>query len=443
MTKTPIVMALAVAVCAALVAPAAAGSPGTPDRVDAEMGPLELVQVRRSGEPSFGNAVGASISANGRYVVYTSRFLRVVGMERSEWNQILRYDRKTRESVLVSVTPDGEAGGDHSFDAAMSADGRVVVFSTNAGDLLPGSPPLGPSVVVARDIDTGETSLVSQTPEGNFPDGGSYEPMVSDDGSLVIFVASSADIAGVAGAVVHDRTTGTTTAVTVDAGAETITPDTAWLSGDGEWVLFDSDDNRIVPGDDNARTDVFLMRLETGAVTLVSRAADGSVADRGGRLSDGRIQPDSDQKPLLSSDGSRMVFLSTSTDLAGSEGTATDPVTSQIYAFDTGAAESELVSAMPDGSSAVDPHLMASISPDGRYVAFPSQAFVAGGGGAPGLKVFLRDLERDKTRAASSNQSATNPGVGGTHPRVVFISDHGLVPEDTDGKVDPYLRRVW
>ncbi len=406
------------------------------------MGPLRMVAVHPDGRQAKGNISDPSISANGRYVTYTSPKTQVVDLPSNGSDQVFRYDRRTGTTILVSMTAEGLPGTGGSGNAAMSADGRIVVSETTADDLLPGSPTVTQQVIVARDLETGQTELVSRRSDGGVPSGASLRPLVSDDGSLVEFEAWSADITGVEGAVLHDRTTGISSSVTVDAGAEEIVLEDVWLSGDGEWITFASDRPGIVANDDNAASDVFLLERATGDVTLVSRSADGTVADAGSGLYDGYAGPYNSPKPLLSTDGSLVAFFSTATDLAGAEDVSLGDW-SQAFAFDVASETSSLVTVLPDGAPADDLHRAVSVSSDGRYVAIGSQAFLAGGSGPLGSKVFVRDLERGQTRAASSDSYADGPGVGGRNPHVVFSSQNALTPGDTDGKVDPYLRRVW
>lgn len=205
---------------AALLAPAAGWSANAaPSGQEAQMGPLTMVQVRAGGAPLRRDADQPSISADGRYVTYRSGTTQVAHVHRNGHKQVLRYDRQTGKTVLVSVTPDGQAGKGDSFDATMSADGQVVVFSTLASNLLPGTPELHDYVIAARDMQTGQTTLVSQTPAGDPPNNQSRYALVSDDGSLVGFRTDASDITGQPGAVIYDRRTGTSSAVTVDTSS--------------------------------------------------------------------------------------------------------------------------------------------------------------------------------------------------------------------------------
>ena len=406
------------------------------------MGPLEMVQVKKGGAALAHDADQVSISANGRYVTYTSRNTNVVGIppRGSKTDHVFRYDLKTGKTVLVSVTPDGQPGNDDSDQSVISGDGSVVVFETRAEDLLPGTPPLTVGVVVARDLETGETTLVSRTPAGEPPIGSSFDPLVSEDGSLVSFTTQANDITGKPGAVVFDRTTDTSTAVTVETSSGTLIVHQVSISGNGEWLTFTHTNSRIVPGDDNGAPDVFLMNLASGEVTLVSRSADGTVANAQSRHTVA-ITSLASPKPFTSADGSTVVFWSDATDLAGAEGPNGDYI--QAYAFDVSTGLNELVTVMPNGSPSDDVGYAVTISPDGRYAAITTQAFLAGGDG-PGVPMaFVRDLARGKTRAVSGIASGFGPGLGGRRPHVVFVTSDDLVPEDTDFNYDPYHRRAW
>lgn len=439
----PAVLVLALVLPLTVLAPSAASGSTAPE-LRASMGPFHMVARRPGGAPVGGSVAESSISADGRFVTYTTRNTSVVGLPRNGYEQVFRFDRRTGATVLVSATPDGLPGTGESADAASSADGRVVVFRTRAADVVGLGDGLDDAVVVARDMVTGATSLVSRTPAGEVPTGSSYDPLVSDDGSLVTFRTQAIDITGFAGAVVHDRTTGTSSAVTVDADGTQVVVERAWLSGDGSTIAFADERAGIVPGDDNGAADVFLLDRVSGDLTLVSRTVDGTVADDESYLFDGGIDPYSSPKPVLSADGSVVVFVSDASDLAGAEGTSGSPQWTEGYAYDVATASATLVTARPDGSPADDSLRAVTVSSDGRYVGLRSQAFLAGGSGPLGPKIFVRDLDRATTRAASSNSYGTSPGLGGgRHVQIAFASFDELVDDDTDDQHDVYLRRVW
>ena len=78
------------------------------------------------------------LSANGRYAAFTSRASNLVADDRNGKSDVFVHDLWTGRTVRVSLTASGtEANGD-SFVSGISADGRVVAFTSLADDLVPG-----------------------------------------------------------------------------------------------------------------------------------------------------------------------------------------------------------------------------------------------------------------------------------------------------------------
>lgn len=68
------------------------------------------------------------ISADGRWVAFSSKMQEVF--------QVFLYDFENDTNQLVSTTPEGVPGNDTSWDAEISTDGNIVVFSSNASNLV-------------------------------------------------------------------------------------------------------------------------------------------------------------------------------------------------------------------------------------------------------------------------------------------------------------------
>src|SRR5690349_24577646 len=81
------------------------GSTALASQPDAPMGPLAMAAAKPNGKPVTGDADEPSISANGRYVTYTSKNTKVVGQPANGFAQVFRYDTKTHETIMVSSTP--------------------------------------------------------------------------------------------------------------------------------------------------------------------------------------------------------------------------------------------------------------------------------------------------------------------------------------------------
>jgi Ca2+-binding RTX toxin-like protein len=162
-------------------------------------------------------------------------------------------------------------GGDpdrDSFGPSISADGRYVAFSSFASDLMPGDS-LQPPNVFVRDLQTGTTTRVSVDRTGGDPDGPSIGAAISSDGRYVAFTSGASDLVSGDGGnqdiFVRDIQTGTTTRVSVDTTATDPNghSETASTSGDGRYVAFASFASDLVAGDGNGNGQRDVFRADT------------------------------------------------------------------------------------------------------------------------------------------------------------------------------------
>ncbi len=151
-----------------------------------------------SGEQPDGPSSGPSISADGRYVAFESSASNLVPGDANKAADVFRTDRTTGTMALVSLTSEGAQAKGSSGQAAISADGRVVAFASTAGDLVamaggvvPAAVIRGATEVYARDVDAGQTVLVSVNLKGAAGGGRSQTPDVSRDGRFVAFASTA------------------------------------------------------------------------------------------------------------------------------------------------------------------------------------------------------------------------------------------------------------
>lgn len=153
------------------------------------------------------------------------------------------------------------------------------------------------------------------------------------------------------------------------------------LSADGRYVAFASDSPDVLPGDTNKENDVFVHDRHTGTTTLVSQTADGGQADR------------RSWNPEISDDG----FASGATNLV-----AEDTHGDQIFVRDLHTDTTTVVSVAADGTPADGRSWYPSMSADGRVIAFVSSATNLVPDDTNGLPdVFVRDLDTGSTTRAS------------------------------------------
>lgn len=232
------------------------------------------------GADSFSN--GAAISGDGRHVAFQSRATNLVPGDGNGRDDVFVHDMEAGATQLVSVGLGGAGADDSSDSAAISADGRYVAFTSGAGNLVAGDAN-GFVDVFVRDVEAGITILVSRAHDGSPADEHAYDPCISDDGSIVAFHSDAsnlvADDANGHGrdVFVHDLASGTTRLVhrAPGGGSGDGIAENCGLSGDGRQVAFESTSTNLVASDPNGNTnDIF--RTEAGGDRIFD---DGFDAD--------------------------------------------------------------------------------------------------------------------------------------------------------------------
>jgi Tol biopolymer transport system component len=231
---------------------------------DRQLSRTERVSVASNGTQSNGLSWYPSISADGRYVAFTSSATNLVpGDGNGVFDAFVR-DRISGTTERVSVSSAGVEGDNDSYAPSISADGRYVSFSSLAGNLAPGDTNACWDVFV-RDRLSGTTERVSVSSMGAQGNGNSYEQTISSDCRYVSFTSNASDLVpgdtnAADDAFVHDRTTGMTERVGLDSGG--IQGDRGsggtTISDDGRYVAFSSDSTNLVAGDTNQLGDVFV-----------------------------------------------------------------------------------------------------------------------------------------------------------------------------------------
>src|SRR5262249_13075498 len=132
----------------------------------------ELVSARNIGLPSVSptgpSAVTSScLSSNGRFFAFSSRAEDLVTNDGNFYRDVFVQDRVNGINVLVSVSTNGISANGPSYDASISCNGRYVVFVSQASNLMAGvvDTNRAPDVYV-RDVIAGTTALVSVANNG-------------------------------------------------------------------------------------------------------------------------------------------------------------------------------------------------------------------------------------------------------------------------------------
>jgi Tol biopolymer transport system component len=400
---------------------------------------LVLTILPVAGAQGNDNSSKPSISADGRYVTFDSDATNLVAGDTNGMTDIFVRDRNSGTTTLVSKNSAGVEGNLVSDVPSISADGRYVAFESAATNLVSGDVN-GHDDIFVRDRQTGTTTRVSKSSAGVEGDGVSYNPSISADGRYVAFESDatnlvSGDTNAVSDIFVRDRQTGTTTRVSRDSAGVQGDLGSHWasISADGRYVTFMSDANNLVSGDTNGVQDIFVRDRQTGTTTRISRSSAGVEGD------------DNSWKPSISADGWYVTFDSDATNLVAGDTNAV----SDVFVRDRSTGTTYLVSRDSVGVEGNDNSMAPSISSDGRYVAFESIAtsLVAGDTNAVS-DVFVRGRETGTTTRVSrdsagveGNAESQYNSISSDGRYVAFMSDAtNLVTGDTNGYKDIFVR---
>jgi Tol biopolymer transport system component len=264
---------------------------------DRQTGQTSRVSVASDGTESDGSSGASTISADGRYIAFVSDASNLIsdGSVYGIFDAFV-HDRQTGQTSLVSVASDGTRGNNPSYRAAISADGRYIAFDSHASNLVNDDTNNWEDVFVHDQL-TGQTSRVSITPDGTEFTTSSYFPSISADGRYVEFTTHHV--------WVHDRQTGQTSQVSVawnDVGSFSQLLNSS-ISTNGRFVTIRANDDNPLLGDTNDYYDIFIFDRQTGQTSLISMAWDG-------RQSNGDSHGSS-----LSGDGRYVAFSSRASNL--------------------------------------------------------------------------------------------------------------------------------
>lgn len=243
-------------------------------------GETSRVSVSSGGGEGNGYSEQPAISADSRYVAFTSHASNLVPGDTNGSGDVFVHDRITAVTRRVSVDTGGEQGNSLSWQPSISADGRYVAFESSATNLVPDDTNYT-SDVFLHDSLTGQTWRVSVDSNGDQGDGYSWLPFVSADGRYVSFCSTShffPESNGYRHWYVRDRETEETTHVALYApgwGPGSPAP----LTSDGRHIVFESWASDIVSGDTNDYGDVFILDRSTETIERLSVSSSGSEAN--------------------------------------------------------------------------------------------------------------------------------------------------------------------
>ena len=189
---------------------------------DREGGGIARASVSDGGGQASGGSGVASLSGNGRYIVFDSIAANLVLGDTNGMNDVFLHDRQSGKTVRVSVSSTEAQANDKCFASSVDLAPGYVAFESSATNLVDDDTN-GRWDIFVRDLAAGTTERVSLSSTGMQSDGDSLIPSISPDGRYVAFGSRAANLVpgdtnGAFDIFVHDRVSGKTERVSVATG---------------------------------------------------------------------------------------------------------------------------------------------------------------------------------------------------------------------------------
>jgi Ca2+-binding RTX toxin-like protein len=343
---------------------------------DLQTGAVQRISTGTAGQEGDDNSYRANISQDGRYVLFQSAASNLVTGDTNGEVDVFIKDLQTGTLQRISTATDNAQSNGGVGDFSISADSKFVVFSSWASNLVADDTNVLTDVFI-KDLQTGAIQRVSTSSTGGQGDGDSgwdNPPILSQDGRYVIFSSDATNLVagdtnGMTDVFRKDLQAGTleivsasSTGVVGDAYSGSHYSISA--SADGRFIAFESEATNLVPGGANIdpwgsqMVDIYLKDMQTGAIRCVSTNVNGV---RGNGWS---------EAPALSADGRYLVFKSQATNLMQYDINRNCDM--YIKDLQTGEVQSLSVNSLSmQGSGALG---IPTITLDGRTIVFESDA---------------------------------------------------------------------
>lgn len=217
-----------------------------------------------------------SLSADGRYVAFSSRSSNLVPGDTNDRYDIFIYDRVTNAIERASISDLGVQSDAHSYLSNISSDGNYVTFYSTATTLVPGDTNALYDVFV-YDVVGNTIERVSIDNAGNQANGESRSPFISSDGKYVSFVSAATNLVagdtnGKKDIFIYNRDIDVIERISVDGAGVQGNGDssTSGVSEDGKYITFASQSSNLVPGYNSGQWHIYVFDFITKEIEIVS-----------------------------------------------------------------------------------------------------------------------------------------------------------------------------
>jgi Tol biopolymer transport system component len=354
-------------------------------------------------------------------------------------------DFRTPHATIIT------SGNDWSGFPSISADGRWITFASNADNLVEGDTNQTADIFVFDRL-TERFERVSVSSEGLEANAISTRPAISADGRFVAFESLAdnlvyGDTNFLSDIFVHDRLTGLTAWVSVDANGFEGNgwSEQASISGDGHYVAFISAADNLLPNDTNGVRDAFLHNRLSGYTQRASISSNGEQAN--GETSTAIVTPSS----------RTVMFLSQAGNLTGSNNpsssifahnrllprTAQIPGTGEAVGLDTSTGGQWIAYRLPDDAqTAKNVYIYDQLNESTYTARFPAtltqHALGNNGGhiaavGTPNngrtFDLYWHNIESGETLIPVEGVSDVRPAISANGNVIAYVQEENGIPQ--------------
>lgn len=334
-------------------------------------GIISRISTDKDGNQSNGNSDSPSFSPDGNKILFISAATNLVSNSTNDGYAVFIKDIIDNSITMVSTSYSGSHPDADCFNPSFSRDGKKVVFSSNASNLI-SNDTNGYEDIFVKYLSSGFISRVSTSSTGIQANRYSREASFSPNGENVIFTSKASNLVSNDTNAVNDifiknLLDQSIIRISTDSNGDEVfgygdeDDQGSWdakFSPDGSKVLFSSQAITLVDNDTNYRIDLFLKDIETGEVTILSTNSEGAQANY------------DSYEAQFSYDGNKIVFTSAASNLI--EGDTNN--TYDVYIKDLTNGNFSRVSTDSLGNQANSFSNGASFSNDGKKVVFTSNA---------------------------------------------------------------------
>ncbi len=340
------------------------------------------------------------------------------------------------KTIGLTVGP-GTLNNEAAGSVHTNRDGSITVFASPASNLVPNDTN-GVSDIFIRFADGSLRRIMTHV--GGEPNGPSYDPKISSDGNWVVFRSYATNMTpeggnGFSQVYLYSIATNQLWLVSRSTAGQPGNGDSQSpsVARDGLFVAFASSASNLVLGDGNNDADIFVYSRSDGRLSRIApRTPDGEANDPNGPSGD----------PVISDDGRWIAFGSSASNYVLGDTNGTD----DIFVYDRTTRRFTRITKA--GTQLNGASYQPSISGDGRYVAFASQATNLDPRDTDSLPdIYVWDRNTGTLTLASVNSFGQRANLGGRRPsislngtRVAFESDAtNLMPLDGTPDTDIFV----